>query len=289
MLQRLELADRAGRTACARLQIGDRHVRTRLRRRRQFGRDGGAAGVEHALEQAPSAIDLADHSVGIDRDANSKRMRAPLCASTMIVRSISTPLAFGRPRTASGRLFRRALRRCARRRSVGRRHGRGRRTACAGEREAVARALWPASRSRSGGAWRLRRWRARARDRRRAMLASKRSRCAEPARISAVAPSTAVDRERRRRQVAADLLHHDAGLDMAEAEPPCASAIRMPEKPISANCFQRPREKPSGLRSSRSLRRCATGALVGQEARALSRSMRLFFVEDERHVRSCGL
>ena len=55
--------------------------------------------------------------------------------------------------------------------------------------------------------------------------------------------------------------------------PPSASGMRMPVKPISANCFQRPWLKPSLQPMSRNLRKWVTGASLAIKSRALSRSM----------------
>ena len=55
--------------------------------------------------------------------------------------------------------------------------------------------------------------------------------------------------------------------------PPSASGMRMPVKPISANCFHRPWLKPSLQPMSRNLRKWVTGASLAMKSRALSRSM----------------
>ena len=55
--------------------------------------------------------------------------------------------------------------------------------------------------------------------------------------------------------------------------PPSASGIRIPVKPISANCFHKSWLKPSLQPMSRNLRKWVTGASLAMKSRALSRSI----------------
>ena len=66
--------------------------------------------------------------------------------------------------------------------------------------------------------------------------------------------------------------------------PPWSSPIRMPVKPISANCFHRSRRKPVGVVRRRAARACARRARARRRNRvAVSRSIGLVVVEVEGH------
>ena len=201
-------------------------------------------------------------------------MRAALCASTITVRSIATPLALGSTRNSVSPL---------------------RSPAAPPVRPATIRrsAVWPSTTKAlaplslkplpertacslvcSGRCFAP------------SSIASAASsepseifgRCADfcaslPPRDSAEAASTAVDRNGDGIRVRPISSITTPASTQPSPLPPKFSGTSRPEKPISANAFQRSRENPVASLLSRKLRRCDTGALSLIRPRALSRSM----------------
>ena len=151
------------------------------------------------------------------------------------------------------------------------------------EAEAVARALGLERDLYAGGAWRLRRSRARravaARDARQVLRLLR----ALLPRASADDRRTAVDKERRGQQVAADLLQHDARLDMAEPE---AAVILADQDAGEAHLGERLPQiaaEAGRVLGVAQLAQVRDRRLVGDEIARGVAQHRLFFVEDEGH------
>ena len=212
-------------------------------------------------------------------------MRAALCASTIAVRSVATPFVLGSTRNSvspSRSPAAPALRAATIRRSAvwpsttkalspESLKPLPERTACS---LVMQRAMF----------WRLRRSPARPAASHRDIFGRYCDFCASlPPRDSADAASTRCRQIRRRHQGAADLLHHDAGLDAAE--PAAAERFRHQQagKSHLGKGLPQLAGKPVASLASRSCRRCDTGALsLIKPARAVAQH-RLFFVEDECH------
>ena len=96
MLQTLKLADQLAELL-ARLEVFDRHDKGLVPGARQAGGGAGAAQVQRAFERGLARVDSADDGVGVDLDVGQGDARG-VVGATMMVRSISTPEAFGSTR-----------------------------------------------------------------------------------------------------------------------------------------------------------------------------------------------
>ena len=285
VLQRLERANRLAELP-ALLEVAERAGECLLAQSGQLGGDRGAAHVEHAFEQRPAAIDLADHGIGVDLDAIEADTRRIVGIDDHGALGVD-PLRLGvdeKEREAVG---------------LTRRAGAARRNDKKISDVAVDHEAFLAAKGETVAAA-LRLERGRAGRVLRALVDGERQKQVAGGELRQqflVAGAIAVAQQRRRaekrrrqkrrrRQVAADLLHDDAAFDVAEPRPAQTLGQQQAAKShLRKRLPQRAREPVGGARVAQ-FAQMRDRRLVGKEGARVVAHHHLLFGEDQRHRRS---